>query len=136
MRFFNFPFEQGVKDFAYDENGWKYKFKRFSKFGFASLKTPALKEITYSKGPTVRYNKYNVFCLGLIKENSAFRGIAFFELPLRPAISLFALLCGIIGSEWNISAFIVAFTFYWLIDFIMAERDNMLIAKLKKKFIS
>lgn len=60
-----------------DNNGWLFKFRFKKKLGFFSLKTPIMKEVTYSKGPTVRYQRHTAFGIGIIDSNNEFSGLAF-----------------------------------------------------------
>lgn len=134
MRFFNFSVGQNINDFACDDNGWVYDIKQYSKFCIASLVTPIQKEVTHSKGTTVRYLKHNVFCVGLMKDNSSFYGIAFFDCIVRLLIvSLIAFGVGY-ASESIVAGIIWAFLFYLLISFLSVSDDSLLFSKIKRKF--
>ncbi len=132
MRFFKFSVNRSISDFYRNENGWEYSFKK-SKFCLASLKAPAIKEITYSKGPAVRYVKHKVVGVGYIDNNSSFNGIAFFDLPMRILIVLFICAGVWYASESIISGIAWAFGFYLLISFLSADDDEPLIKLMEKQ---
>ena len=133
MRFFKFSVSHDIRNFACDDNGWKYSFKQCLKFGFASLKTPIVKETTYSKGPTVRYVKHNAFCVGFMKGESSFYGIAFFDLPIRLLIVLL-ICCGVgYASESVISGIIWSCLFYLLISVLSLDDDESLLLLIERK---
>lgn len=132
MRFFKCSLGQDAKDFVFEENGWKYKFKRRFRFAFASVKTPIQKEVTYGKGMTVRYLRHSALCVGLIHDGS-FSGIAFFDWPLRPLFPLF-ILSGVTATSESVYAGIIwAFLFHMLNTFLSIDEDDLLLSLLKRK---
>lgn len=114
-----------------EDNGWVFNSKSKGKLGWFSLRTPVMKEITYSKGPTVRYQKHFVYGIGFINGNHEFRGIALFDPQIRILISI-AILIGVaycsmkfyIGIMW-------AVLFYILVSFLSLEDDDCLIRRCK-----
>lgn len=132
MRLFKFSVNKSICNFSRNENGWAYSFKK-SKFCLASIKTPAIKEITYSKGPAVRYVKHNVVGIGYIDNNSSFNGIAFFDLPMRIGIVLLICVGVWYASESIISGIVWSSVFYLLISFLSADYDDLLIRLMKKQ---
>ena len=123
-----FIFNQGVKtEKSIEDNGWVFNSKFKGKLGWFSLRTPKLKEITYSKGPMVRYQKHMVYGIGFINRSGVFRGVAMFDPNIRILISITILIGVAYVSMKFYSGIIWAFLFYILISFVSSEDDDRLI---------
>ena len=133
MWLFRIPVDQGIRDFMFEENGWVFRFKQYSKFGTASLKSPVQKEVSQSGAPTVRYVKYNVFCVGRVKNRDSFCGIAFCDFPMRLLIPSL-ILCGAgLGTEAITTGIFFSALFYLLESALSISKDKMLMSMLKRR---
>lgn len=131
----NFRFKKGVfyhKNI--DRNDWIFKFQFLKKLGFFSLKTPILKEVTYSKGPAVRYQRHRVFGIGIINSRNEFSGLAFFDPHIRILIFLIILFGVAYVSLSIVTGLIFASLFYILILFLSLEDDDKLLCQCKLMF--
>lgn len=122
MRLFSFRFDLAKDKVSMVDNGWEYELNFLSKVGYIVLKSPIIKEVTHNKGPTIRYVKHNIFCVGYIKNKTFFQGIAFFDFPIRflivLAIAIFA------GGIWSC-------LFYLVMLFISYDYDDYLLQKVR-----
>lgn len=117
-----------------DSNGWILNVRFKKNLGFFSLKTPIMKEVTYSKGPAVRYQRHRVFGIGIINSKNEFTGLAFFDPHIRILIFLI-ILFGVAYVSLNISiGLIFASLFYFLILFLSLEDDDKLLCQCKLMF--
>ena len=133
MRFFKFFIGEDIRaGLDCDEDEWVYRFGRRGKFAWASLKTPVLKEVTESKGITVRYLRHYVYCLGRLRANGTFWGLVFFDPLYR--LLLFLLAFGIGCSSGSIlTGLIVGAIFYLLWSLLSAGDDSLFLAMLRKR---
>ena len=131
----NFRFKKGTLDNKnIDSNGWLFNFRFKKNFGFFSLKTPIVKEVTYSKGPAVRYQRHRAFGIGIINSNNEFSGLAFFDPHIRILIFLI-ISFGVTCVSLSISTgLIFASLFYLLILFLSLEDDDKLLYQCKLMF--
>lgn len=131
----SFAFEQNnISKTTIDNNGWLFKFGFKGRFGFFSLKTPIMKEVTQSKGPAVRYQRHRVYGIGIINSNREFSGFAFFD-PLTRILIFAVLLFGVFYVSFNIFAAVIsASTFYFLILFLSIDEDETLLNRCKSMF--
>ena len=117
-----------------DSNGWIFNFLLKKNLGFFSLKTPIVKEVTYSKGPSVRYQRHRVLGFGIVNTNNEFVGFAFFDLHIRILIFLI-ILFGVSYVSLSIATgLIFGSLFYLLILFLSLEDDDRLLSKCKLIF--
>ena len=131
MRTFKFSCKKTLNN-TLDDNGWIYKSRFKGKIGYYSLRTPVMKEVTYTKGSTVRYVKRFVFGLGFINKNNIFSGIALFDPHIRFLISAL-ILSGVTYVSLKLYAGIIwSSLFYILIVFLSSSDDEMLYSKCKR----
>lgn len=117
-----------------ENNGWVFKTK-VKRFGVFSLTTPIQKEITYTKGPVVRYLKHTVLGIGYTKSGCQFKGFAFFDLHIRIPV-IMCILLGVGYAANNIySGILWASLFYLLISFLSASDDATLMRRAKVFFL-
>ncbi len=136
MKVFQTNINLRINKFSDEENEWRFSFKRYSKITIASLKSPSLKEITYSSGPTVRYVKHNVFCIGVVKKQSIFSGVAFFDIPERILVwFLLPFLFGGLGSVSICWGCIGGLFFYLLASFLSISQDELLMSIIKRRLM-
>ena len=131
----NFRFKKGtLGNINIDINGWLFNFLFKKNLGFFSLKTPIVKEVTYSKGPAVRYQRHRVFGIGIINSNNEFSGLAFFDPHIRILIFLI-ILFGVAYVSLSISTGVIFATLiYLLIVFLSLEDDDKLLCQCKLMF--
>ena len=93
-----------------------------------------MKEVTYSKGPAVRYQRHRAFGIGIINSNNEFSGLAFFDPHIR--IMIFLIISfGVTYVSLSISTgLIFASLFYLLILFLSLEDDDKLLYQCKLMF--
>lgn len=128
MRRFTFDIK-AKKQFSTEENGWTYKMNCLNKIGFFYLKSPVMKEITYSKGETIRYRRHTVFGIGYVDDNFVFKGVALFDLFERVLIVLLLLL-GVSYASGNVYIGLFwTFLFFLLITFLSWEEDDSYLHK-------
>lgn len=132
MRFFKLSIRENIKNFTDSEHGWKYSFRHVSKFGFVSLKTPKIKEVTESKGGSVQYVKHYTYCLGLMGKSS-FYGIAIFDWPIRLLFLSLSFCGGFYGYDSLIAGFLMSFLFYLILSFISVDDDDLMMSLIKRK---
>ena len=119
------------KDIQTEVDGWIYKSKTAKKIGWFYLKSPKMKEITYNKGATIRYTKHTVYGIGYISDALSFKGVAFFDLPVRSLIVL-GILIGVGYASGNIyEGAIWSALFYLLITFLSWNDDESMLHKAK-----
>ena len=117
-----------------DSNGWIFNFLSKKNIGFFSLKTPIVKEVTYSKGPSVRYQRHRVLGIGIVNASNEFVGLAFFDPHIRILIFLI-ILFGVSYVSLSIATgLIFGSLFYLLILFLSLEEDDRLLSKCKLIF--
>jgi len=126
MRRFTFDIK-AKKQFSTEENGWTYKMNCLNKIGFFYLKSPVMKEITYSKGETIRYRRHTVFGIGYVDDNFVFKGVALFDLFERVLIVLLLLLGVSYASGDIYIGFLGACMFYLLFTYLSREDDDSLL---------
>lgn len=130
MRKFAFDIK-AKKKFSTEENGWIYKMKCSNKIGFFYLRSPIIKEITYSKGATIRYSRHTVLGIGYVDDGFVFKGVALFDFSVRGLIVL-GLLIGISYASGNIySGSFWAGIFYLLITFLSWDDDDSFLHKAR-----
>ena len=118
-----------------EENGFKFQLKA-NRIGYFVLCSPAQREVTHSKGTTVRYVKHTVIGIGYRDRATCFRGLAFFDAPVRLLIILLIAL-GVGYASGNIlTGAFWAFLFYLLICFLSASDDDGLLWKVKQLYRS
>lgn len=130
MRTFAFDIK-AKKEFSIEENGWTYTMKYLKKIGFFYLKSPIIKEVTNSKGTTIRYTRHTVLGVGHIDDGFVFKGVALFDFSERSLLILI-LLIGISYASGNI--YIGAFwagMFYLLITFLSRDDDDSFLHKAR-----
>ena len=131
MRTFAFDIKANKK-FSTEENGWTYKMKCSNKIGFFYLRSPIRKEITYSKGETIRYVRHSVFGVGYVDNGFVFKGMALFDFSVRCLI-LLGLLIGISYASGNIYCGLFwTGLFYLLITFLSWDDDDSFLHKARK----
>ena len=131
----NFRFKKGtLKEKHTDSNGWVFNFRFKKNLGFFKLRTPIMKEVTYSKGPAVRYQKHRVFGIGMIDSDNEFSGLAFFDYHIRILIFLIILLGTTYASLSVLTGLLFASFFYLLILFLSSEDDDKLLCQCKLMF--
>lgn len=130
-----FRFKKGtLKEKNTDSNGWVFNFRFKKNLGFFTLRTPIMKEVTYSKGPAVRYQKHRVFGIGIIDSDNEFSGLAFFDYHIRILIFLIILLGITYASLSVLTGLLFASLFYLLILFLSSEDDDKLLCQCKLMF--
>ncbi len=131
-----FAFKSAVKgNYLIEENGFMFRLK-INKVGCFVLQTPIQKEITHSKGTTIRYMKHSVLGFGYVNREANFRGLALFDVPIRALIVLLiALGVGYASSNVLIGVF-WASLFYLLISFLSSSDDDSWLCKTKYFFES
>ena len=128
MRKFAFDIKT-PKKFSIEENGWTYKMKCSNKIGFFYLRSPITKEITYSKGETVRFSRHTVLGIGYVDDGFIFKGVAIFDFSVRGLLVL-GLLMGISYAAGNIySGSFWSGLFYLLITFLSWDDDALFLHK-------
>lgn len=113
-----------------EENGWLFKSK-INKLGYFILKSPVQKEVTHSKGTSVRYVKHTVLGVGYVNSDSQFIGIAMFDLFIRSFIAAFILLGVGYSSNSLLTGTLCAFLFYILWSFLSSSDDDRLLRRAK-----
>ena len=116
-----------------DDNGCLFRAK-VNRFGVFSLTMPIQKEVTYTKGPVIRYIKHTVVGIGYARIEPQFCGIAFFDLHIRVPIVLLILMGVAYASGTFISGVFWAGLFYLLISFLYASDDESLMHRIKTFF--
>lgn len=134
MKFFTF--KSAVKgNYFKEENGFAFRLK-VNKVGCFMLLTPIQKEITHSKGTSIRYMKHSIIGLGYVDGESNFRGLALFDMSIRALIVLLIAL-GVGYVSYSIWAGVFwAFLFYLLITFLSSADDDSLLWKTKRFYES
>ncbi len=118
-----------------EENGFKLQLKA-NKIGYFVLRTPAQREVTHSKGTTVRYVKHTVIGIGYADRTSRFKGLAFFDAPVRLLVVLLIALGVGYASGSILEGAFWAFLFYLLVCFLSASDDDGLLWKAKQLYQS
>ena len=130
MRKFAFDIK-APKKFSTEDNGWTCKMKCSNKIGFFYLRSPIIKEITYSKGVTIRSGRHTVLGIGYVDNGFVFKGVALFDFSVRGLIVL-GLLMGISYAARNIySGSFWAGIFYLLITFLSWDDDDLFLHKAR-----
>lgn len=130
----NFRFKKLTHDYSIDSNGWILNVRFKKNFGFLSFKTPIQKEVTYSKGPAVRYQRHRIIGIGFTNSKNEYSGLAFFDPHIRLLIFLIIFL-GITYVSLSIfSGLIFASLFYFLILYLSSEDDNKLLCQCQRMF--
>ena len=126
-----FAFKAAVKgNYLIKENGFTFRL-RADKVGFFVLSTPIQKEITYSKGATIRYIKHSVVGLGYMDSEANFSGLALFDMAIRTLVFLL-IAVGVGYASYDILTGVFwAFLFYLLISFLLSSDDDSLLCKAK-----
>ena len=122
MRSFKFK-QDALNDKNIDNNGWLFKFRIIKKLGVFSLTTPVMKEVTFSKGPTVRYQKHRAFGIGITNANNELSGLVFFDPHIRISIFLF-ILFGVAYASYNIFAGMIFASLFYLFFLILSSKDD------------
>ena len=117
-----------------DSNGWIFNFLLKKNLGFFSIKTPIEKEVTYSKVPSVRYQRHRVFGIGIVNASNEFVGLAFFDPHIRILIFLIFLFGVSYVSLSIATGLIFGSLFHLLILFLSLEKDDRLLSKCKLIF--
>ena len=131
MKFFVFNLNSKEEIFT-EDNGWLFELKFKKKLGCFSLTSPTMKEITHSKGTTVRYTKHTVCGIGYIKDNLEFKGVAFFDVCIRMLFILaISVGVGYVSGTLNIGVF-WAFLFYLLVSFLSSTDDDSILHRAKR----
>ena len=131
----SFKFKQNaLNEKNIDNNGWLFKYRIKKNFGVFSLTTPVIKEVTFSKGPTVRYQKHRAFGIGILNSNNELSGLVFFDPHIRILIFLF-IMFGVAYASFNIFfGIIFASLFYLLFLMLSFEDDEKLLCQCKIMF--
>lgn len=131
MKHFVFALE-AKKEISSEENGWAFRMKCMKKIGYFYLQSPIMKEVTQSKGTTVRYAKHSVFGIGYVDDDLSFKGLAFFDFGYRCLFAL-TVLSGVSYSSGQFYAGIFwALMFYLFISAISSSNDDGILHKAKK----
>ena len=124
-----------ISNITIDKNGWLFKFCFKGNLGIFSLKTPIMKEVSYSsKAPAVQYKRHCVYGIGIINSNGEYSGLAFFD-PFTRILIFSIILFGVFYASLSIvSGVIFASLFYILILFLSSEDDDKLLCQCKLMF--
>ena len=129
MRFFVFN-SISKNNLLIEDDGWKFKSK-INKIGMFILSTPIQKEVTYSKGPSIRYVRHTVTGIGYLDKKSRFKGVAIFDAYIRTIIFTI-LLVGVGHTSDNLNiGFFWALLYYILISLLSFSEDSRLLSKSK-----
>lgn len=131
MRLFKFSLGRNIKNFAYDRDGWKYYFRRYSILGLASLKSPILEEWIDTSGGHVQFVRHSAHCIGFIIKSS-FYGIAFFELPVRPLFCSLLFSIVLSGSQSIVAGTFWGGVLYLIITISSINDDEELMSLIKQ----
>ena len=132
----SFLFRQNnISNITIDKNGWLFKFQFKKKLGFFSLKTPIMKEVSYSsKAPAVQYKRHRVYGIGIINSNGEYSGLAFFD-PFTRILIFSIILFGVFYASLNIlEAAIFSSMSYLLILFLSLDDDDTILNRCKSIF--
>lgn len=113
-----------------DDNGCLFQ-AEVNRFGVFSLTMPIQKEVTYTKGPVIRYVKHTVMGVGYVRNESQFCALAFFDLHIRVSVVLLILLGVAYASSNFINGIFWGILFYLLISFLYSSDDEKQMHKLK-----
>ena len=113
------------------DNDWAFKRVFRGHLGCFLLKSPLKEEITYSKGPVVRYVRHTVVGIGYVDDKLVFKGIALFDLASRGVISLVIMLGVGYASGKIIVGVLWSLVFYLLISFLSSSDDEYILCKAK-----
>ena len=117
---------------SFNDNGWDYKLKVNKKIGYYFIKSPVMKEVSYSKGVNIYYKIHTFLGFGFIGRSGDFTGLALIDIHTRLLLLLIFLFGGGYAFNSLSAGLLLSLFFYFVLVVLSLSDDDLLVCKARR----